>query len=441
MQDSKQSLTQINVGIVGLGTVGSGTFNILNRQFEHLAKDKGVKIVISHIGARRDNPLANISGSHFENNLRISRDIFQVVNDDQVDIIVELIGGTDVAYDIVSQSLEKGKHVVTANKALIAEKGNELFELANRKQKVLAFEAAIAGGIPIVKALTEGLSANAIVSLAGIINGTGNFILTEMKDRGRDFSDVLKEAQDLGYAEADPTFDVEGIDAAHKLAILASLAFSVPLNFDKVFTEGITKITPMDLMFANEFGYQIKHLGIARKTDQGIEVRVHPTLVANNNLIAQVNGVMNAVLVNGDAVGDTLYYGAGAGAEPTGSAVCADIIDIACGNHQSKMITLSETLPFTAIEDIQSAYYLRVQAKENPGVLADISTLLSEQNISIEGIYQQPSESNQGDASVPVIIITQKVTESLMNHVVSNIEASSCTEAPIVKIRIENFDD
>jgi len=434
MQTAKK---QIKVGIVGLGTVGSGTFNILNRNFQRFAKEKDVEIVVSHIGARRDNPKAEIANSHFPQATKISRDIFEVVKDPEVDIVVELIGGIDTALKIVTQALSNGKHVVTANKALIAVHGNELFALAKSKNKVIAFEAAVAGGIPIIKALREGLVANKINWLAGIINGTGNFILTEMKDKGRDFDEVLKEAQALGYAEADPTFDVEGIDAAHKLAILASLAFSVPLNFNKVFTEGITNITPLDLRFANDFGYQIKHLGIARRSDAGIDARVHPTLVPNKNLISKVDGVMNAILVSGDAVGRTLYYGAGAGAEPTGSAVCADIIDIACGNIQSKHIQFSSNDNFISIEDVTSAYYLRVQAKEQMGVLADISKSLSEQNISIEGIYQQ--EIQEGEESVPVVIITQRVKESSINLAIKNIKKLGCIEGEVIKIRIEHF--
>ncbi len=428
---------QVKVGIVGLGTVGGGTFDILSRQFEKLKQSRGIEIVVSHIGARRDNPKVDLTQPPFAESLKVSRDIFDVVKDTELDILVELIGGTTVAHDVVKQALESGKHVVTANKALIAEHGNELFALANENEKVLAFEAAVAGGIPIIKSLTEGLAANSIDWLAGIINGTGNFILTEMKDKGRDFADVLKEAQELGYAEADPTFDVEGIDAAHKLAILASLAFSLPLNFEKVFTEGITRITPSDLKFANEFGYQVKHLGIARRNEQGIEVRVHPTLVPDSNLIAKVDGVMNAVLVGSDAVGSTLYYGAGAGAEPTGSAVCADIIDIACGNLIAKSQRFLQQDRFVSIEDIESAYYLRVQAQDKPGVLADISKILGEQDISIEGIHQR--ERQPGDDSVPVIIITRKVHEEKMNTAIASIEASPCTEEALMKIRIEHF--
>jgi homoserine dehydrogenase len=427
----------VRVGIVGLGTVGSGTFNILSENLDSLERKAGKKVWVSHVGARRDNPNVDIKNSSFAGDIKVSRDILDVVKDDSLDIIVELIGGTDTALDVVKQALENGKHVVTANKALIAEHGNELFKLATSKGKVLAFEAAVAGGIPIIKALTEGMSANNISWLAGIINGTGNFILTEMKDKGRDFDSVLKEAQDLGYAEADPTFDIEGIDAAHKLAILSALAFSVPVNFDKVFTEGITKITPLDLEFAENFGYKIKHLGISKKTKNGIEARVHPTLVPKENLLAQVDGVMNAVMLNGDAVGNTMYYGAGAGAEATGSAVCADIIDIARGDTASKNIVAGEAKDFVAIKDVESAYYLRLQAKDEAGVLAAISQVLSEQNISIEGIYQQ--EVKQGETSVPVVIISKRVKEQAMNEAIEKMQALSSIESNIAKIRIEHF--
>ena len=313
----------VRIGICGLGTVGSGTFNVIARNQREINARAGCEIIIEQVGARRDNPACDTSNSN------VSRDVFDVVTNPNIDIVVELIGGTSIAKDLVLQAIDNGKHVVTANKALIAEFGNEIFAAAEAKGVTVAYEAAVAGGIPIIKALREGLAGNRIEWLAGIINGTGNFILTEMRDKGRDFADVLQEAQDLGYAEADPTFDVEGIDAAHKLVILSSLAFGMPLQFDKVFTEGISKIEPQDVDFAEELGYSIKHLGITRQTDAGIELRVHPTMIPKKRLIANVDGVMNAVLVKGDAVGPTLYYGAGAGAEPTASSVIADIVDLA----------------------------------------------------------------------------------------------------------------
>jgi len=305
------------------GTVGSGTYAVLTRNAAEIAARVGADIVVTEIGARRDNPNCDTG------DVVINRDIFAVAENPNVDILVELIGGTTVAKELVLKAIANGKHVVTANKALIAEHGNEIFEAAAQQGVTVAFEAAVAGGIPIIKALREGLAGNKVQWLAGIINGTGNFILTEMRDKGRDFNDVLAEAQALGYAEADPTFDVEGIDAAHKLVILASLAFGIPLQFDKVYTEGISRIAQEDVVYAEELGYRIKHLGIARDTEKGIELRVHPTLIPEKRLIANVNGVMNAVLVQSDAVGPTLYYGAGAGSEPTASAVVADVVDVA----------------------------------------------------------------------------------------------------------------
>ena len=316
-------LKPVRVGICGLGTVGGGAVKILTRNKDSINARSGCDISIVQIGARRDNPNCDISS------YKVTRDIFEVANNPEVDVLVEVIGGTTIAKDLVLKAIANGKHIVTANKALIAHHGNEIFAAAKAKGVTVAFEAAVAGGIPIIKAIREGLAANRIEWLAGIINGTGNFILTEMRDKGRSFDEVLKEAQALGYAEADPTFDVEGIDAAHKLVILASIAFGIPLNVDKVFTEGITKISTKDVTYAEELGYRIKNLGIARRTANGIELRVHPTLIPEKRLIANVDGVMNAVLVKGDAVGPTLYYGAGAGAEPTGSSIVGDIIDVA----------------------------------------------------------------------------------------------------------------
>jgi len=313
----------VQVGICGLGTVGAGTVQVLSRNKLEIQASANCAITIAHIGARRDNPLCDLS------NVRVSRDVFAVADDPDVDVLVELIGGTTDARELVLRAIANGKHVVTANKALIAEYGNEIFAAAERNNVCVAFEAAVAGGIPIIKVLREGLVANRIEWLAGIINGTGNFILTEMAQKGRDFDDVLAEAQKLGYAEADPTFDVEGIDAAHKLVILASIAFGMPLQFDHVYTEGISKIEAQDLSYAKELGYRVKHLGMARRIGDKVEMRVHPTLIPEKRLIAHVNGVMNAIMVKGDAVGSTIYSGPGAGAEPTASAVVADIVDIA----------------------------------------------------------------------------------------------------------------
>ena len=431
----------VNVGIVGLGTVGSGTFNVLSRNCEDIARRAGREILVTHVGARRDNPNANTSS------VKVSRDIFDVVSDADVDIVVELIGGTTVARDLVMKAIENGKHVVTANKALIAEYGNEIFTAAQKKGVNVAFEAAVAGGIPIIKAIREGLSANRIAWVAGIINGTGNFILTEMAEKGRDFDDVLKEAQALGYAEADPTFDVEGVDAAHKLTILASIAFGIPLQFEKVYTEGISKITREDVSFAEELGYRIKHLGVTRQTASGVELRVHPTLIPEQCLIANVNGVMNAVMAQSDAVGPTLYYGPGAGSEPTASAVVADVVDVARAlttdpnNRVPHLAFQADQLsdqPILPIEEVETGYYLRMHVKDQPGVMAKIATVLSESQINIESIIQK----DQADESspVPLILVVRKVVESKMNQALEEIRALGVLADDVVRIRLETLD-
>jgi len=371
----------------------------------------------------------------------ITRDIFEVAVNPEIDIVVELIGGLDVALKLVLLAIENGKHVVTANKALIAEHGNEIFAAAKKHNVTVAFESAVAGGIPIIKALREGLAGNKINSIAGIINGTGNFILSEMQEKGRDFADVLAEAQALGYAEADPTFDVEGIDAAHKLTILASIAYGVPLQFDKAYTEGISKVTSEDVRFADELGYRIKHLGIARRTEHGIELRVHPTMIAKQTLLANVNGVMNAVVVNSDAVGETLYYGAGAGDEATGSAVIADIIDIARNITGTNAIAplgyQNDTLENTEILDMQqtqTGYYLHLKAAEKPGVLAEVTKILGQSAINIEAIVQKESDEDY----VPVILLTQQVGELQMNQAITAIEALDCILGEVTRIRVEH---
>ncbi|WP_415885958.1 homoserine dehydrogenase [Neptuniibacter sp. QD37_6] len=429
----------VKVGICGLGTVGGGTFNVLKRNAEEIARRAGRKIIVEEVGARDTNPDCDTKGT------QITNDIFAVAKNPEIDVVVELIGGYDVAKELVLTAIEHGKHVVTANKALIAVHGNEIFEAAQKKNVMVAFEASVAGGIPIIKAIREGLSANKINWLAGIINGTGNFIMTEMRDKGRAFEDVLKEAQELGYAEADPTFDVEGIDAAHKLTILASLAFGVPLQFEKAFTEGISKITREDVQYAEELGYRIKHLGITRRTDNGVELRVHPTLIPESALIANVNGVMNAVLVDGDAVGQTMYYGAGAGAEPTASAVVADIVDVVRTltadrdnrvPHLAFQPTELSDAPILPIEQTESAYYLRMNAQEKPGVLAKISSILGAQDINIEAIIQKETAEDQ----VPVIILTQSVLEQKVNDAIAQIEALDDINGSVTRIRAEHFD-
>lgn len=428
----------VRVGVCGLGTVGSGTINILKRNKSLINARSGCEISIIQIGARRDNPLCDTTG------INVTRDVFDVVNNPDVDVVIELIGGTTVAKDLVMTAINNGKHVITANKALIAHYGNEIFAAAEAKGVTVAFEAAVAGGIPIIKAIREGLSANRIEWLAGIINGTGNFILTEMRDKGRAFDDVLKEAQALGYAEADPTFDVEGIDAAHKLVILASLAFGIPLDIEKVFTEGITKISPEDVSYAEELGYRIKSLGIARRVEKGIELRVHPTLIPAKRLIANVDGVMNAVLVKGDAVGPTLYYGAGAGAEPTGSSVVSDLVDVArtltaSPEHRVPYMGFEPSFvteqPILPIEDVETAYYLRMSAVDKPGVLSKVATILSDSGISIEAMIQK--EAAEGDNVVPLILLTSSAPEKQLLDAISRIEALDSISAPVVRIRVE----
>ncbi len=430
----------VKIGICGLGTVGSGTFNVISRNQRDINARAGCDIIISQIGARRDNPNCNTGDT------AVSRDIFDVVRNPDIDIVVELIGGTGVAKDLVLEAIANGKHVVTANKALIAEHGNEIFQKAKAAGVTVAFEAAVAGGIPIIKAIREGLSANSIEWLAGIINGTGNFILTEMRDKGRAFEDVLKEAQQLGYAEADPTFDVEGIDAAHKLVILASIAFGMPLQFDKVFTEGITKITAEDVSYAQELGYRIKHLGIAKRGDSGVELRVHPTLVPEKQLIANVDGVMNAVMVKGDAVGPTLYYGAGAGAEPTASAVVADIVDLArtlTADPEHRVPHLGfqpdelSDLTVLPISEVSTGYYVRMSAEDKPGVLSTITQILSDAGVSIEALIQKEQAENVD--TVPIILLTNRALEQHLLNAIDKIQALPTVVGDVTHIRVESL--
>jgi homoserine dehydrogenase len=436
-------LNPVNVGLLGLGTVGGGTFNVLNRNAEEIVRRAGRGIQITHAAARQYDP-ARLPGIDA---ITVSDDAFAVVDNPDVDIVVELIGGYEPARELVLKAIANGKHVVTANKALIALHGNEIFAAAQEKGVMVAFEAAVAGGIPIIKAIREGLAANQIEWLTGIINGTANFILTEMRDKGRDFDDVLKEAQQLGYAEADPTFDIEGIDAAHKLTILASIAFGIPLQFDRVYTEGISHITREDVAYAEEFGYRIKHLGFTRRTAGGIELRVHPTLIPERRLIANVDGVMNAVLVKADAVGPTLYYGAGAGSEPTASAVVADIIDVVRtltadpGNRVPHLAFQPQALadvPILAMDDVETAYYLRMLATDKPGVLSDVTRILGDAGISIEAILQK--EPPAGQAEVPIIMLTHTVRERQMNAALRQIESLESIHGAVSRIRLEHLD-
>ncbi|MGZ0080310.1 homoserine dehydrogenase [Methylomonas sp. YC3] len=432
----------VTVGVLGLGTVGGGTVNVLKRNAGEIARRAGREILVTRASAR-DLNRTRICAT---DGITLTADPFEIVNDPDIDVVVELIGGYDLAKQLVLTAIANGKHVVTANKALIALHGNEIFAEASKKGVMVLFEAAVAGGIPIIKAIREGLAGNRIKWLAGIINGTGNFILTEMRDKGRDFADVLAEAQALGYAEADPTFDVEGIDAGHKLTILASIAFGIPLQFEKVFTEGITKITRLDVEYAEALGYRIKNLGIARKTEDGIELRVHPTLIPKRRLIANVDGVMNAVLVCGDAVGPTLYYGAGAGAEPTASAVVADLVDVVRAMtsdpenrvpHLAFQADAIADIPVLPAEQIKTAYYLRLTAEDKPGVLADVTRILAAHNISIEALIQK--EPPQGETSVPIIMLTQLTLEKEMNAAIAAIEALATVSGKVARIRLETL--
>jgi homoserine dehydrogenase len=435
-------LNPVKVGLLGLGTVGGGTLNVLVRNAVEIARRAGREIVVAHAAAREFRP----EGLEGLDAVEVCDDAFAVVDNPDIDVVVELIGGYSPARELVLKAIENGKHVVTANKALIALHGNEIFEAAQKKGVTVAFEAAVAGGIPIIKALREGLAANHIEWIAGIINGTGNFILTEMRDKGREFDDVLAEAQALGYAEADPTFDVEGIDAAHKLTILASLAFGIPLQFDKCYTEGISRIEPQDVAYAEEFGYRIKHLGFTRRAGKGIELRVHPTLIPERRLIANVDGVMNAVLVQGDAVGPTLYYGAGAGSLPTASAVVADIIDVTRTltiDPENRVPHLAfqpgelSDMPVLSMDDVVTAYYLRMTVEDRPGVLAAVSGILAEHGISIEAMQQK--EPAEGENQVPLVMLTQSVRESQMNAALGGVEALDSVAGEVTRIRLEKL--
>ncbi len=433
-------MKSLKIGICGLGTVASGVINVIKRNQKEISARAGCSLNVIRVASRSQKDNCDLS------NIEFTTDLMDVVNDPEVDVLVELIGGYDVAKDLVCAAIKKGKHVVTANKALIAVHGNEIFALAALHKVNVSYEAGVAGGIPIIKSLREGLVANKINWLAGIINGTGNFILTEMKEKQREFQDVLAEAQALGYAEADPTFDVEGIDAAHKLTILASAAFGVPLQFESAFTEGISAVTPMDVRNAELLGYNIKHLGIARMHDNGIELRVHPTMIPQSQMLAKVDGVMNAVLVDGDAVGQTLYYGAGAGSEATASAVIADLVDIArfmrldasvpvpyLGFSQSRI----KDLAVLHIEEISSAYYLRVMTIDHPGVLAKVASIMSDLGINIESVMQRESEQD-GDV-IPLVLLTHEVKEKQINLAISKIEALTTTCQKVVRIRVEHF--
>ncbi len=432
----------IQVGLLGIGTVGGGTFAVLRRNQEEISRRAGRGIEIKAVA---DKDLAR-ARALVGNNAEVTDDAFALVKRPDIDIVVELIGGTKVAKDLILSAIEHGKHVVTANKALLANHGNEIFLAARNKGVMVAFEAAVAGGVPIIKALREGLTANRIEWIAGIINGTSNFILSEMREKGSTFESVLAQAQKLGYAEADPTFDIEGVDAAHKLAIMAAIAFGIPMQFDKVYTEGISKLTREDIRYAEELGYRIKLLGITRRVPAGIELRVHPTLIPTKRLIANVEGVMNAVLVKGDAVGPTLYYGAGAGAEPTASAVVADLVDVTrmhTADPEQRVPHLAfqpdrmSDLPILSMDDVQTSYYLRLRVKDQPGVLADITRILADGSISIDAMVQK--EPGEGEDQVDIIMLTHLTLEKSINGAIRRIEALPVVSGKVTRIRLEEL--
>ncbi|WP_319379690.1 homoserine dehydrogenase [Thiomicrorhabdus sp.] len=435
-------MKSVKIGLLGLGTVGGGTLEILQTTLPEIEGRLGQKIEVVAIAVRDLNRPRSVDTTGIE----LTDDPMQVVTHPEIEIVVELMGGTGLARDLLSEAIRQGKHVVTANKALIAEFGNELFALAAEKNVIVNYEAAVAGGIPIIKAVREGLAANKIEWLAGIINGTGNYILTEMKKPGADFAEVLKIAQDLGYAEADPTFDVEGIDAAHKLTILASIAFGIELQFNKVYTEGISKVTAEDIQFAEKLGYQIKHLGIASRTENGFSLRVHPTLIPNSVLLANVHGVMNSVLVKGDHVGPTMYYGPGAGAGPTASAVVADIVDVIRWREQPQDVRVpalafaSEALqsaPVVSISEIEARYYIRCFALDHAGVLAKITSIMAKHNISIEQVVQEPCKTQPRDATL--VMLTNKVKEASLDCALKDLSGLEEIDGEIARIRLESL--
>ena len=432
----------IHVGLLGIGTVGGGTFAVLRRNQEEITRRAGRGIVIRMVADKDLGRAHKLVGDAAE----ITDDAYQVVRNPEIDIVIELIGGTKVAKDLILAAIDSGKHVVTANKALLATHGNEIFLAAQKKGVMVAFEAAVAGGVPIIKALREGLTANRIEWIAGIVNGTSNFILSEMREKGSSFKDVLAEAQRLGYAEADPTFDIEGVDAAHKLTIMAAIAYGIPMQFDKAYTEGISKLTREDIRYAEELGYRIKLLGITRRTPAGIELRVHPTLIPSRRLIANVEGVMNAILVKGDAVGATLYYGAGAGAEPTASAVVADLVDVTrmhTADPEQRVPHLAfqpdrmSDTPILAMEEVETSYYLRLRVLDRPGVLADITRILADMSISIEAMVQK--EPSEGEEQVDIIMLTHLTQEKNVNSAIKRIERLPVVSGKVTRIRLEQL--
>ena len=432
----------IHVGLLGIGTVGGGTFSVLRRNQEEISRRAGRGILIKVVADKDLARARKLVGDSAE----ITDDAFGLVSRPDIDIVVELIGGTKIAKDLILAAIQNGKHVITANKALLAHHGNEIFLAAQKKGVMVAFEAAVAGGVPIIKALREGLTANRIEWIAGIINGTSNFILSEMREKGSSFAEVLAQAQKLGYAETDPTFDIEGVDAAHKLTIMAAIAFGIPMQFDKVYTEGISRLTKEDIRYAEELGYRIKLLGITRRTAHGIELRVHPTLIPSKRLIANVEGVMNAILVKGDAVGPTLYYGAGAGAEPTASAVVADLVDVTrmhTADPEQRVPHLAfqpdrmSDLTILSMEEVETSYYLRLRVLDRPGVLADITRILADQSISIDAMVQK--EPNEGEEQVDIIMLTHLTLEKNINDAIKRIESLPVVSGKVTRIRLEEL--
>jgi homoserine dehydrogenase len=435
-------MNPISVGLLGIGTVGGGTWDVLLRNQEEITRRAGRGIRITKVADQDLARARQLVGGR----AAVTADAYEVVSDPAVDIVVELIGGYTVALDLVLTAIGNGKHVVTANKALLAIHGNEIFAAAQKKRVMVAFEAAVAGGIPIIKALREGLTANRIEWIAGIINGTSNFILSEMRDKGLAFGTVLDEAQRLGYAEADPTFDIEGIDAAHKLTIMSAIAFGIPMQFDKAYTEGITKLTQEDIRYAEQLGYRIKLLGITRRAAEGIELRVHPTLIPARRLIANVEGVMNAILVKGDAVGATMYYGAGAGAEPTASSVVADLVDVTrmhTADPEQRVPHLAfqpdqlSDIAILPMDEVVTSYYLRMRVVDRPGVLADITRILADRGISIDAMVQK--EPSEGEEQVDIIMLTHETREKHINAAIAAIENLPAVSGKVTRIRLEEL--
>ncbi|MBI4193819.1 MAG: homoserine dehydrogenase [Betaproteobacteria bacterium] len=432
----------INVGLLGIGTVGGGTFTVLSRNQEEIARRAGCAITMKMVADKDLDRAKRLVGER----ALVTADAGEVVDHKDIDIVVELIGGTTIAKELILRAIANGKHVVTANKALLAQHGNEIFAAAQEKDVMVAFEAAVGGGIPIIKSLREGLTANRIEWIAGIINGTSNFILSEMREKGAGFDEVLKEAQRLGYAEADPTFDVEGVDAAHKLTIMAAIGFGIPMQFSAAYVEGISRLTRADIAYAEELGYRIKLLGIAKRKPKGIELRVHPTLIPARRLIANVEGVMNAILVKGDAVGQTMYYGAGAGAEPTASAVVADLVDVArmlTADPEHRVPHLAfqpnrlSDIPILPIGEVETSYYLRLRVMDRPGVLADITRILADLDISIDAMVQK--EPHEGEEQVDIIMLTHQTVEKHINAAIARIEALPVVAGKVTRIRLEQL--